>query len=311
MSESRCELERGGYMYPEALNDLENPPARLYVRGDPAVLKAPSLSIVGARSATPYGLAISEMAARLAVEAGLVVVSGGALGCDGAAGRAAISAGGRHVVVLRDRGRRRYLQGLARSHRGCYSNGRCRHIARALGVASAKVCIPQAQSRDRGPLLGYACRRGGNALGYVQHRRDRGANRQGGLIGSGIDCVSRVPRVELPDLDRGDVHPRARGSRGGDFQDLRYLEEEFGRDAFREVGRLRSRASSHGRVDRKPHARRRGLSLFRALVGRGDEGPRDLGARGLVAPMYDGRFALTKSALHDAARLGQNRGLNV
>ena len=87
MSESRCELERGGYMYPEALNDLENPPARLYVRGDPAVLKAPSLSIVGARSATPYGLAISEMAARLAVEAGLVVVSGGALGCDGAAGR--------------------------------------------------------------------------------------------------------------------------------------------------------------------------------------------------------------------------------
>ena len=64
------------------------------MRGDPSILDAPSLSIIGARKSTPYGRAIAEMAGRIAAESGIVVVSGGARGCDQAGGMGALNAGG-------------------------------------------------------------------------------------------------------------------------------------------------------------------------------------------------------------------------
>lgn len=85
--------------WPPALDDLDSPPDALYGIGDPGVLLGPCISVVGARRATPYGTAIAEMAARVAVECGVTVVSGGALGCDRAAGMAALAAGGRSVIV--------------------------------------------------------------------------------------------------------------------------------------------------------------------------------------------------------------------
>lgn len=87
-------------MYPRSVAALHDAPPVLYVRGDPEILSEPSLSVVGTRLPTPYGLETTELASRLAVEAGLVVVSGGARGCDQAAGTAALDAGGSHVVVL-------------------------------------------------------------------------------------------------------------------------------------------------------------------------------------------------------------------
>lgn len=85
--------------YPASLRDLERPPEVIYGRGDPEALTGPCVSIVGSRRATPYGIAIAEMAARAAAQRGITVVSGGALGCDHAAGMAALRAGGRTVVV--------------------------------------------------------------------------------------------------------------------------------------------------------------------------------------------------------------------
>lgn len=93
------ELTSGQDGYPDALRDLESPPGRLFGRGDPEALLGPCVSIVGARRATPYGVAVAEMAARVAAECGVTVVSGGAMGCDFAAGSAALAAGGRTVVV--------------------------------------------------------------------------------------------------------------------------------------------------------------------------------------------------------------------
>lgn len=92
-------LERGADGWPPGLEDLSGPPERLYGLGDPSALAGPCISIVGARRATPYGLAVAEMAARIAVECGVTVVSGGALGCDHAASAAALKAGGRTVIV--------------------------------------------------------------------------------------------------------------------------------------------------------------------------------------------------------------------
>lgn len=100
MDEMRVELIRGSSSYPACVAELSDAPKRLYVRGDPSVLGTPALSIIGSRRATPYGIALAEMAARAAAQSGLVVVSGGAIGCDQAAGRAALKAGGRHIIVL-------------------------------------------------------------------------------------------------------------------------------------------------------------------------------------------------------------------
>lgn len=78
------------------------PPLALWVRGagELAGLAEFAVSIVGARAATGYGLHVAgELGAGLA-EQGCTVVSGAALGIDGAAHRGAIAAGGPTVAVL-------------------------------------------------------------------------------------------------------------------------------------------------------------------------------------------------------------------
>ena len=93
------ELELGGEGYPESLVELQNPPEVLRGIGDREVLSGPCLAVIGARRATPYGIAAAELAGRAAAECGVTVVSGGAMGCDYAAGMAAAAAGGRTIVV--------------------------------------------------------------------------------------------------------------------------------------------------------------------------------------------------------------------
>lgn len=93
------DVERGNENYPTNLLDLQDPPKKLYGRGSVEVLRRPSISVIGARRATPYGLAVAEMAGRIAAESDIVLVSGGARGCDSAAARAALDAGGKTVVV--------------------------------------------------------------------------------------------------------------------------------------------------------------------------------------------------------------------
>lgn len=99
MDDRTC-LVPGDEGFPPMLLDLHDAPvAALNVLGDPGVLSEECISIIGARLATPYGIAVAEMAGRIAAECGLVVVSGGARGCDHAASRAALDAGGRTVIV--------------------------------------------------------------------------------------------------------------------------------------------------------------------------------------------------------------------
>lgn len=95
----RAVLERGGAGYPPALELVSQPPERLYVAGDPAALEE-GIAIVGARKATPYGRGCAKRFAALAARRGVVVVSGGARGCDAAAHTAALDAGGRTVAFL-------------------------------------------------------------------------------------------------------------------------------------------------------------------------------------------------------------------
>jgi DNA processing protein len=79
-----------------------DPPLALWVRGphrlDEALAR--SVAVVGARAASEYGSYVAADLAHGLAERGWTVVSGGALGIDGAAHRAALTAGGCTVAVL-------------------------------------------------------------------------------------------------------------------------------------------------------------------------------------------------------------------
>ena len=68
----RMELRLGQPLYPSMVAELPDPPKTIYVRGDPTALNASCISIIGSRKATPYGLAVAEMAAHVAAESNLV-----------------------------------------------------------------------------------------------------------------------------------------------------------------------------------------------------------------------------------------------
>ena len=94
----RYELDPGDTRYPSCVKDLACAPM-LYVIGNLAALNGRAAAVIGSRRATPYGMVVADMIATAAAESGITVVSGGAKGCDFAAGTAAIGAGGTHVIV--------------------------------------------------------------------------------------------------------------------------------------------------------------------------------------------------------------------
>jgi DNA processing protein len=102
----RCErlgigvVSLGGPGYPPVLRDDPEPPVVLFHRGDPDVLAAPLVGIVGTRRCTGYG---TRHAAAIAAEltgAGVGIVSGLALGIDAAAHRGALSVPGAAPVAV-------------------------------------------------------------------------------------------------------------------------------------------------------------------------------------------------------------------
>ncbi|MCL1879857.1 MAG: DNA-processing protein DprA [Actinomycetia bacterium] len=96
----RLELSSTDGCYPDCLKELEAVPPRLCLIGNSQLLEQPMLAIVGARKATPYGLNCSRRFARRAALRGVVVVSGGAVGCDQAAHKGALEMDAQTIVVL-------------------------------------------------------------------------------------------------------------------------------------------------------------------------------------------------------------------
>ena len=86
--------------YPQALLEIPDPPTLLYVRGRLELLNRPSLAIVGSRNPTPQGLHNAERFAAALADAGLLIISGLALGIDAAAHRGALAASGETVALI-------------------------------------------------------------------------------------------------------------------------------------------------------------------------------------------------------------------
>jgi DNA processing protein len=89
-------------LYPDQLRDLDDPPLCLFVRGGAdhdtvrtrvsAIVDAPLVAVVGTRRPSPYGLEMARGIAGWLARAGVIVVSGMALGVDAAAQKAALDA---------------------------------------------------------------------------------------------------------------------------------------------------------------------------------------------------------------------------
>jgi len=76
--------------YPEPLLHLADPPLLLYVEGQVQQSLGPAVSVVGSRNPTPQGRQTAMQFGRALAEAGLCVVSGMALGIDGASHQGAL-----------------------------------------------------------------------------------------------------------------------------------------------------------------------------------------------------------------------------
>lgn len=96
--ERRRILTLGDPSYPPSLLNMEDPPTLLYGMGSPhawqpdglASACARSVAVVGSRNPTPQGAANARQFAQSLAQAGLTVVSGLALGVDGAAHEGAL-----------------------------------------------------------------------------------------------------------------------------------------------------------------------------------------------------------------------------
>ncbi|WP_258002392.1 DNA-processing protein DprA [Burkholderia sp. WAC0059] len=86
--------------YPPRLLTMPDPPPLLYIRGRPDRLHARAIAVVGSRNATPQGLEDARRFARAFSDAGIAVVSGLALGVDGAAHLGALEGPGGTVAVI-------------------------------------------------------------------------------------------------------------------------------------------------------------------------------------------------------------------
>lgn len=94
-------LTLGDADFPPALLQMADPPLMLYVVGQLAALAKPNkIAIVGSRNPTPQGQINARQFASALGESGLCVVSGLALGVDGAAHEGALDVGAPTIAVV-------------------------------------------------------------------------------------------------------------------------------------------------------------------------------------------------------------------
>jgi DNA processing protein len=86
--------------YPQQLLKTPDAPAALFFMGRRELLNRPALAIVGSRNATPQGVENAREFARALSHAGLTIVSGLALGIDGAAHEGALEGVGSTIACI-------------------------------------------------------------------------------------------------------------------------------------------------------------------------------------------------------------------
>lgn len=86
--------------YPDSLNEIYDPPPVLFYRGEPSVLDAPRLAVVGTRKGSEFGKNFTQRLARDLAEVGVTIVSGLASGIDAAGHRGALNGADESTVAV-------------------------------------------------------------------------------------------------------------------------------------------------------------------------------------------------------------------
>lgn len=86
--------------YPNRLRDIYDWPIGLYVKGQLPEDDAPSAAIIGARGCSSYGMQVAGKLGKELGMAGIQIISGMALGIDGAGHQGVLDVGGRTYGVL-------------------------------------------------------------------------------------------------------------------------------------------------------------------------------------------------------------------
>jgi DNA processing protein len=212
--------DKAGYPIPDPLDD--RPPVLLGEGARPDAFDAPRVAIVGSRAATPHGLADARELGAYLADAGVTVVSGLAIGIDGAAHEGALDAGGLTVGVV--------ATGLdvtyPRRHRALYDRVRANGLIvseQAYGVlprperfpprnriiaALADVVIIVEASRRGGALITarYALEYSRDLFVLPGSRRNPVAAGCNALVGDGAE-VLLDPGDVLIALGRGGTRP--------------------------------------------------------------------------------------------------------
>jgi DNA processing protein len=97
---SRMIVALGNAAYPALLLETADPPLLLYAQGRVDLLQADAIAIVGSRNPTPQGEQNARAFAQNLGSAGWVVVSGLALGIDGAAHEGALESGAGTIAIV-------------------------------------------------------------------------------------------------------------------------------------------------------------------------------------------------------------------
>ena len=303
------EVVRGDGRYPAALEDLDTPPARLYVRGNIEVLARMCISLIGTRRPTPYGIAATELAARCAVAAGLVVVSGGAKGCDSTAGREALARGGCHVVVLGSGADVVYPSSSADLIEHTLATGGAVISQERWGTQPRRYLFPKRNlliaALSSATFIAEASIPSGTFL-TAEAAQNLGRE------------VLAVPGSIFSPMSRGTNYLISVGAQ------LISAEEELECAFSRIYGTLRHEGSVHGRVPGQSARERRIMRALTATplsidrIAEVAEVPvraaleiiGQLTVTGLVERQLDGRYAASASALHAQTSFCQNRGTN-
>ena len=206
---ARIELARGREMgvqaisfhdetYPARLRATPDPPAVLFVRGSAQGLQAAkALAVVGTREPTSFGQEVAQRSGRAAAEAGYVIVSGLALGCDTHAHEGCLEAQGIGVAVLAhglDKVYPATNRGLADrllEHGGCLTS---EYPVGASPVRSAFAERDRIQSGLSNGVLVIETDVRGGTMHTVRFARDQGRT---------LACIDHPERYRWEDKTRG------------------------------------------------------------------------------------------------------------
>ena len=279
-------LVPGDRAWPHRVDDLgPHAPLCLWVRGEAARLGAtgPAVAIVGARAATSYGDHVAvELAADLAAS-GVVIVSGGAYGIDGAAHRAALAAGGTTIALMAGGADRSYPVGHAAlldritAHGAVVSEVPCgsaptkwRFLARNRVIAAMSDATVVVEAGWRSGSLntaGHAAALGrplGAVPGAITSATSAGSHRL--MREFGATCITSADDVrELLGIDAGTVR-RADDRR--DTDDSTRVRDALSTRSWREAADVARRSG----LDRAAVEPLLGLMLLQGEVERGTSG---------------------------------------